>query len=156
MKEFMLIFLMLTTTSAFAALSKWVDANGQVHYSDTPPPNAEGVKTLRSSSNSKISANPNDVNADAPSAPKTIAEREAELKKTQQEKKAAADKADKEKAYAEALKDNCSAAQQRLRVLQDGIRVMEIDANGERSYMNDERRQQNIAKAQQDVSSSCK
>jgi len=156
MKNSMLFLLMLTSTSVFAGLSKWVDENGQVHYSDIPPANTAGVKKLRSSSSPDSSTNPGEKSSNAPSAPKTVAEREAELKKTQQEKKAAADKAGKEKQYNEALKANCDAAQQRLRVLQDGIRVMEIDVNGERSYMNDERRQQNIENAQKDVGNSCK
>jgi len=156
MKKFVLFSFMLASTSVFAALSKWVDENGQVHYSDTPPANAAGVKKLRSSSNTDSSTSPSGTSSNTPTAPKTFAEREAELKKTQQEKKAVAEKAEKEKQYNEALKANCDAAQQRLRVLQDGIRVMEIDANGERSYMNDERRQQNIANAQKDVSNSCK
>lgn len=156
MKELLLIFLIMASTSTSAALSKWVDANGQVHYSDMPPPAAAGAKKLRSSSGSDDSASQDDAARNTPAAPKTIAEREAELKKAQQEKKAAADKAAKEQADAETVKASCAAAQQNLRALQEGVRIMEIDANGERSYIDDERRQQNIAKAQQDISRYCK
>ena len=38
MKKFLLILLMLASANAFAGLSKWVDADGKVHYSDQPPP----------------------------------------------------------------------------------------------------------------------
>ena len=156
MKRFLLIFLLLTSTGTSAALNKWVDANGQVHYSDLPPPTDVEAKTLRSSSGTEQSASWNDTGASAPAATKTIAEREADLKKIQQEKKAAADKVAKDQADAEALKSSCAAAQQNLRVLQEGIRIMEVDANGERSYMDDEQRQQNIAKTQLDISRHCK
>ena len=158
MKQFLLIIFVMLSTSANAALNKWIDSEGRVHYSDTPPADAKVIK-LRSSSGIKVSPQQKETGeketAGSP-APKTIAEREAELKKVQQEKQADAEKVAKEKAHSDALKASCEAAQQSLRVLQEDIRLLEIDASGERSYMNDERRQENIAKAQKDVSSYCK
>ena len=50
MSKFLLILLMLASTNTFAAISKWVDAQGQVHYSDQPPPPDAKAKTLRSTS----------------------------------------------------------------------------------------------------------
>ncbi|MBI5430056.1 MAG: DUF4124 domain-containing protein [Nitrosomonadales bacterium] len=155
MKEFLLIFLMLASTGAYAALTKWVDADGRVHYSDQTPPADAKAKTLRSTSGSAAPASRDDTGT-PPSAPKTIAEREAELRKTQQEKKAAAEKAAQEQANADALKANCATAQKNLRVLQEGIRMVDVDANGERSYMDDEQRKEHIAKSQQDISRYCK
>jgi len=157
MKKFLLILLMLTSANAFAVLSKWVDADGKVHYSDQPPPANVKAKTLRVTSDVAASVSASGVAAaSAPAAPKTIAEREAELKKAQQAKKEAAAKAAKEQARIEAEKTNCDAAQQSLRALQEGMRLVEIDAKGERSYMNDEQRRQRIEKAQQDIKTYCK
>ena len=87
---------------------------------------------------------------------KTIAEREAELKKVQQAKKEAADKAAQEQEKIEAEKAYCDAAQQNLRTLQEGMRMVEIDAKGERFYLDDEQRRQRIEKAQQDIKTYCK
>jgi Domain of unknown function (DUF4124) len=157
MSKFLLILLMLASTNTFAAISKWVDAQGQVHYSDQPPPPEAKAETLRSASDTEGTAGTSGVNAtSAPAAPKTIAEREAELKKAQQAEQAAADKAAQKQAATEAIKANCATAQQNLRTLQEGIRMVEVDANGERSYLDDNQRQQRIAKTQQDVSNYCK
>ncbi|TAN72328.1 MAG: DUF4124 domain-containing protein [Gallionella sp.] len=148
MKNYLFILLMLSGANAFAGLNKWVDENGKVHYSDQPPPANVKSETLRSTSAA--------ASASAPAAPKTIAEREAELKKARQAKKEAAEKAAKEQAAAEAIEANCAAARQNLRTFQSGIRMAEVDAKGERSYLSDEQRQQRIAKAQQDVGTFCK
>lgn len=157
MKKYLFILLMLSSTHAVADLSKWVDANGKVHYSDLPPPASVKAQTLRSTSGTPPLTSASGVAASStPSAAKTYAEREAELKKAQKAKKDAADKAAQEQAKKDADSANCAAAQQNLRTLQDGIRIVEFGANGERSYMSDEQRQQRIAKAQQNISTSCK
>ena len=157
MKKFLLILLALSSANAFAGLNKWVDANGKVHYSDQPPPANVKAKVLHSTSDTTVPASgAGTTAASAPAAPKTMAEREAEMKKAQQAKKEAAEKASYEQAKAEANKINCAAAQQNLRTLQDGTRLVEIDAKGERSFLDDTQRQQRIAKMQQDVSTYCK
>lgn len=157
MSKFLLILLMLSSANAFAAISKWVDAQGQVHYSDQPPPPEARAETLRSASGNEGTAGTSGVTAaSAPAAPKTIAEREAELRKAQQAKKEAADKAAQKQAATDAVKANCATAQQNLRTLQAGVRMVEIDANGERSYIDDTQRQQRIEKAQQEISNLCK
>lgn len=152
MKTCLLILLMLSSTNTFAALNKWVDTNGKVHYSDQPPPANVKAKTLRSTPAAKEPAKADN----APAAPKTIAEREAEWKKDQQSKKETAEKTAQEQAEAGEKKENCAAAQQSLKMLQYGARLSEIDANGERYYLSDEQRQQRIAKAQQAVSNWCR
>lgn len=156
MKKILLTFLLLASANASAALIKWVDAEGKVHYSDQPPPPNVKSETLRvPSAPAPVSASGTDA-ASGPAGPKTIAEREAELKKAQQAKKEAADKAAKEQARIDAEKAQCEAAQQNLRALQEGMRLVEIDAKGERSYLDDSQRQQRIEKARQDVSAYCK
>lgn len=158
MKKYLFILLILSSAPAVADLSKWVDENGKVHYSDQPPPANVKAKTLRSTSDTPLPlASASGVAASsAPPAVKTIAEREAELKKAQKAKKEAADKAAQEQARKDIENANCAAAQQSLRALQDGMRMVEIDAKGERSYISDEQRQQRIAKTQQDISTLCK
>jgi len=156
MRKFLLISLVLVSTSAFAGLYKWVDAKGKAHYSDQPPPANVEATTLRSTSSAADSASESGAAASsAPAAPNTIAEREAELRKAQQAKKEASDKAAQQQAKADARKDNCAAARQNLRTLQEGARIMEIDASGERSYLGDEQRRQRMDKAQQDIGTYC-
>ncbi len=157
MKKFLLVLMTLFSTSAFATLNKWVDANGRVHYSDQPPPPNVKAKILPSISEPAPPAKAEGTPAaNAPAAPKTQAEREAEMKKEQKAKQEAADKAAKEQAAADAKKANCDAARQNLRTLQSGTRIVEIDASGQRAYLDDAQRQQRITKAQQDIDTFCK
>lgn len=157
MNKYLLIFLMLVSANAFSELNKWVDANGRVHYSDLPPPPDANTKTLRATPAIKGSKTGETSTASsAPAAPKTTAEREVELKKAQQTKKEAADKAAKKQADAEATKAYCATLQKNLRALQDGIRMVELDANGNQFFIDDEERHQRIARTQQDIGANCK
>lgn len=163
MNKYLLILLMLACANVFAEVNKWVDKNNQVHYSDQPPPSDAKIsipgksKTSRSASDTEDSADSNAAApASAPAAPKTIAEREAELKKAQKDKQEAADKDARKQAEEKTIKANCAAAQQNLRGLKEDIRIVEIDASGERSYLDDNQRQQRIEKAQKDISTYCK
>lgn len=150
MRNRLFVLLLLCAVNAHAGLSKWVDAEGNVHYSDMPPPANVQAKTLRTAPAQVPNA------GSAPAAAKTYVEREAELKKTQLAKKEAEAKAAEQKAAAEARAANCAAAQKNLRTLQNMPRISEIDESGERVFVSDEQRQQRIEKAQQTVSSVCK
>ena len=161
MKKYLLIFLTLASANLFAEVNKWVDSNDRVHYSDQPPPanakTASPAKPKTPRPGSAEGENKNDIApASAVAAPKTIMEREAELKKAQKAKQEAADKAAVKQANEEVMKSNCANAQQTLKTLQSGGRIAEVDASGERSFLGDEQLQQRIAKAQQAVSTYCK
>lgn len=157
MKNYLMVFLMMFSMNAFAEVHRWVDENNRVHYSDLPPSVDAKTKKLRSTSDAKGSTDTNgEIASSGPAAPKTIAERAAELRKTELVKKEAADKAAQEQNKSDAKQEYCSQAKLNLNALQQGIRIMEVDANGERSYLEEAQRQQRIAKAQQDISKNCK
>lgn len=151
MNKYLVCFLMLACTNSFAAISKWVDSDGRVHYSDQPPPSDVRQKTLRADYGTEASQSASSV-----AAPKTLAEREAELKKSALAKKEAAEKAAQKQATAAVQQANCANAQQTLKTLQSGIRVMGVDANGQAGYISDSERDQRVAKAQNDISTYCK
>lgn len=156
MNKYLLLLLMLVSANAFPALTKWVDADGQVHYSDVPPPPNANAIILRSTSSTPDSKSSEGSTAGAPAAQKSIAEREAELKKAQQAKKESGEKSAKKQAETEANKANCATLQKNLRALQEGIRMVELDANGNQSFLEDEQRQQRIAQTQQEINTRCK
>lgn len=157
MKNFLPLLLLLISAGSFAGLNKWVGADGKVIYSDQPPPANVEATVLRSTSGATAPAAGEDVAASGvPAAPKTIAEREAELRKAQLERKEAADRAAQERADAETLRENCSAVRKNLSMLQEGMRMVEVDDKGERFYLDDAQRQQRIARAQMDISTYCK
>lgn len=150
MGKFLLILSLLASTNAFAAINKWVDDQGRVHYSDQPPPANMQPKKLRSDAAAA------DAAGSGVNATKTFAERDAELKRDSLAKQAEADKAAKKQAAEDARAINCDNAQQTLRSLQSGVRIMDIGTNGERSYIDDTERQQRTSKAQQYISTNCK
>jgi len=159
--------------SASAQVYTWKDANGQVHYSDQPPPNVE-VKTTKAPTAGKyVPAVPeaatsqsaaraqSEPKADgkppvAQSGPKTwqekeldakqrrAAEQEAETKRKQEETKA-----DEKKRYCEGLRNN-------LAMLERGGRVTNTNAQGERIFLDDAQVKQEAERTRGQLARDCK
>lgn len=136
-------FTCFSSTSAWA-LTKWVDADGHVVYSDTPPPGVGG-KDIRSSGGGQSTAVPQ----------KSVAEQEADLKKAKQGKEEAQKKEEQKTADNEAKRKSCESARENLRTLESGSRITTVDANGERVFMDDSMIQQRIDEARRVAEQSC-
>lgn len=147
-RNFVIIVLSLLSLNAHAALNKWVDAEGKVHYSDTVPPEVS-TQTVHNI------AGKGQTDAPASYSPKSVAEREAEMRKSKQSKDEAAQKQTQKDAETEAKKSNCAAARENARILENSPRLVTYDANGERSFMDDATRAQRLEEAQKTISSSC-
>ena len=145
---FVIIALSLIGLNAHAGLNKWVDAEGKVHYSDAPPPEVK-TETVRNVSGK------GQTEAPASYSPKSYSEREAEMKKSKLEKEEASKKTAQQEADAKAKQTNCEAARQNVRSLEAGGRIVTYDANGERTYMEDDARTQRLEEAQGAVSKYC-
>jgi hypothetical protein len=145
---FFIIALSTFCLNSYAALNKWVDADGKVHYSDTPPPNVT-TETVRNIAGKE--------QAEAPAArsPKSVAEREAEMKKAKKAQEEAAQKQAQKDAEAETKKKNCAAARENAQALEQSPRIVTYDANGDRSFMDDATRAQRLEDARKTISSSC-
>lgn len=171
----MRVFLITTTTGLllmFVACSNalaqfvWIDVNGTRQYSDRPPPASvpknkilkEPVMELRNARTADVEPAPVVAVQDpaaAPKGPQTTAEKNADYikrktdqsdkdKKTTDEAKNAADKA-----------KNCERAQAYSRSLQSGERIASTDKNGEKSYISDDKRAQDVRDTQR-VLDGCK
>ena len=149
MKHCLAIFLLLTSINSHAALNKGVDADGKVHYSDTVPPDVE-VKKLRSSAAPDIATAVSGV-----AAPKTLAEREAEWKKSQKSKEEATQKAAREQEAALVKQKNCEIARKNLATYENSPAIVTYNEKGERTFMDDTSRKQNAEEARKSVSSFC-
>jgi hypothetical protein len=145
---FSIIVLSLIGLNAHAGVNKWVDPEGKVHYSDAPPPEAK-TETVRNTSGK------GQTEAPASYSPKSYSEREAEMKKSKLEKEEAAQKKAQEETNTKAKQANCEAARQNVRSLEAGGRIVTYDANGERTYMEDDARTQRLEEAQGAVSKYC-
>lgn len=150
----------LLAGSAAMAQAKyvWVDAQGVKQFSDTPPPGDIPEKNIIKSprraapatTSKDTSAAGDSTSADAPKQP-TTADLEADYKKrkaeqAEKDKKAAADAQQKQ-----IKADNCERAKQALATLTSGARLQSVDKDGQRSFMSDDQRTQETARAQQAV-----
>ena len=138
----------LVSVNAHGDVNKWVDDNNQTHYSDQPPPSNTKVTPLITTTTPATAASP-------VSAPKSLAERDAEYKKAQKAKEEAAQKTAKQQEEARTRQKFCADTRANLKILEDNQRIMAFDANGERSYLDDAARQQRIEEARKAISTNC-
>jgi len=149
---------------AMAQMYKWVDANGEVHYSDRPPPSNVKTETLRmpaeaaaapaaapAASAGKTGAQKNEAKA----GPKSLAEEDQAFRKRQADAaKAQAEHARKE-AEARKKAEYCKSAKAALANLELGGRQVRINDKGERVFLTDEEIAQATAQARKDAAAAC-
>ena len=146
-----------------AAQWKWRGKDGQIQYSDLPPPagTAEPDILQRPNTSQRRAAAAAAAAAPASAASGSITasakvepELEAKRKKAEQE---AADKAKAEEARVAALKaENCGVAKSYLRTLEGGIRIARTDAKGEREFLDDKSRADETKRTRDVIARDCK
>ena len=144
MKRYLPICLLLLSFSAYGALTKWVDADGKVHYSDEPPP--LDVKAKKLAMPSAASGVP---------AQKTFVEREAEWKKAQKAREETSQKVTQQQEEAVTKKKSCAGAKANLRAFENSPLIATYNDKGELSYMDDSTRRKNIEDARKQISIYC-
>lgn len=150
MKVLITVLLLALSSNIYAGPSKWVDEQGKVHYSDNPPKHNPKVQQLQF--RDTVSAQPP---AEDSFEPRSTAEMEADLKRGKDARAAKEKKEEQARAQAEAKQFNCSNARTNLSAMQQSGRMFKTDANGERVYMDDGQRQQQIDAAQARVNEYC-
>lgn len=164
--------LLLATASAPAwAQYKWKDSRGQVHASDLPPPReipdkdvlqrpaaptrpvaaATPAASAVSAASAASGAPPGAVVA---TRPPLDPELEARRKRAELDAKAKA-KADEDKLAAQRA-DNCQRARQQLALMENGQRLVQFNAKGERVVMDEAARANEQAQARRVVASDCR
>lgn len=150
------LLLAIATGSAFAQFV-WTDANGTRQYSDQPPPASVPKNRILREPGAEVRSNRPSVTgtdptasapvkdpAAAPKGPMTTAEKNADFSKRKNEQ------AEKDKKAADEAKEaadrgkNCERAQAYNRSLQSGERIAGTDKNGEKTYLSDEKRAQDL------------
>jgi len=161
---------LIACTSLAQAQWMWVNDKGVKQFSDQPPPPgtpanrilkaprgvaiAEMQKDLAAPAADGEKASAGDEKA-APAKP-TLAERNADFKKRQQETAQKSAKADEQAKLDAEKKKYCADAKSNIGMLESGVRVSEMGPNGERGYMSDEARAQKIKEQRESVSNICK
>ncbi len=166
---------------ASAQMYKWVDSNGQVHYTDKPPPGnikteklrppppapvvsaptasgaKAGTKQEAAKDGSKPDAAKDGKKQDAANAaPKTPFEQEQAFRKRQAESAKTQEAEAKKLAQARDKAENCRRAKAAVANLQAGGRQMRVDEKGERVFLDDAQVASETAKAQQEAVAACK
>ena len=149
-------FAMLTASSiqtASAGIYQWKDAQGRTVVSDVPPPRSTPQKSMETATPASREEAPA---KEAPNPNKSLAERDMEFKKRQQEAKEKADKAAKEQAAVKDRQENCERAKAAQSALESGQRIATTNSKGEREFMDDAARQAELERAKRIVAESCK
>ncbi len=146
MKRLLLMLLLLGAGSATGAgLYKWVDENGKVIYSDTPPP-----PTARES---KSIAAP--ARAD-PSALKALDERRQRLQKAREADAQQAKKEAEEASRAAEAQVNCAQWRGELTALDRGTLGARIDEKGDRVVLDEKQLSRRRADLQRWIADTCR
>lgn len=132
-----LLSLGLSSLSLATTLYKWKDAQGGIHYSQTPPQGASQALKLQTQP-AKSTAQP--VKTDSTTSNVAVTTQQTAQSSNQTTRLSAND---------------CAKLQQTLATLQTGQRVFESDANGQRAYLTDEQRSERIQRYQQDINGAC-
>ncbi len=144
-----LVVLLLLSAAAHADPSKWTDANGEVHYSDVPPKNNPQVEKLHFQDSGGTPP------ADNIYAPKSTKEMEDDFQRAKAARDKLAKQEEQARAAAAAKQANCAAARNNLSLMQQSRRMFNTDANGERVYLDDNQRQQQLDGGQEAVNQYC-
>jgi hypothetical protein len=141
----------LVFANSDSEIYKWVDEEGNVHYSDCPPPPSCDAETVAAPE----SPDPGDV--------RRAQERLDEMLEEQQVSKGEREKERLEKErqkilamkFAVAKKQVCIRARQNLHVLQVQKPVFYLDEEGEYIYLDEETRQAEIQRMKQLIAENC-
>ncbi|MGL5632091.1 MAG: DUF4124 domain-containing protein [Azovibrio sp.] len=149
---------LLISTAAQAQVYKWKDSQGRTVISDTPQPGAGPQTPVVGGSAPKVSTTtPQSADKPAtPAAPTNWAEKELDLKKRMQDRKESEQKEAQAKLDAERKAENCKRSQDQLAIMESGERLVTYGANGEREYIDDARREAEVARARKAVEEWCK
>ncbi len=140
-----LLAALTTSFSVNAQIYEYKDASGKTVYTDQLPAGVSG-RTRDSGERAAASG----------STQKSVAERDVEFKKRQQEQKAASEKAQKETANKNTIQQGCASERQQLQLLESGERIATRDEKGERVYMDDAQRAVEIERTRKLVAEACK
>jgi hypothetical protein len=147
-KHILILVLAVFASAAFGQAYKWRDASGRIQYSDTPPPpGAKDVQQLRKVAPPPTSSTP---------AAKSIADQDAEFRKRLVENREAEAKQAKAAEEAEMRARNCTQAKGQLAALESGGRMVQLNAQGERTTLDDAERERAKQEAQKAIEGWCK
>ena len=151
---------------ASAQLYKWVDSDGTIKYSDTPPPGNVKAEKLRAPAGPAAAAPAAAAPAAkgdkaaaakdaAKAAPKTVSDQERAFRQRQLEAAQAQQEEARKQAAARDKAENCKRANAALANLTMGGRQVRMDEKGERVFLDDEQIAKETARAREEAAAMC-
>jgi Domain of unknown function (DUF4124) len=169
MKIFTLCALIAIGALALPAYAQWqwIDGGGKKVFSDRAPPADIPEKNITKrpiGSSSTSLPKPATSSVTGASAPKAAAssakglakDTELEKRKAQTEAEDTAKKKAEDQKLAEAKADNCERSKRGLAALKSGMRMAQINAQGEREIMSDDARKADEQRLEGIVAADCK
>lgn len=126
----------LLSPTCDAILYKWTDENGRIVYGDQPPP---GTKPERLNTG---------IGPADPNAVRDLANKDADIKKRQQQRADDASKAEKDQADARRKLDQCVQARGRIKMMREDRAIFRYNEKGEKVYYQPADREQAINESQ--------
>lgn len=163
-KSVLLAVLLVFAAAASAQMYRWVDKDGRVHYTATPPPPGVKARTLQAPASSPAPAADDTARDDAAKdagakdarrGPLTPAEQEQEFRKRQLEAQKAREKEALAAQEAETKRQNCTRAREALATFESGQRISRTGTDGERYYLDDAARARETEAARKAVQDWC-
>jgi hypothetical protein len=148
------VALALAASGAQAQIYKCVDSNGKTLYLQSPCPT--GSKTTNISGKvTVVPSSPAAAGGAASGAAKSPAEAEQAFRKRQQEQQEAQKEQNQKLADAKQKEANCTQARERLAQLEVGGRISRINAQGEKTVLDDDQIEQEKTAARAAVGQMC-
>lgn len=148
---------LLATVATAGQVFEWQDASGRKHFSDNPPPGVEakpiGVRTQAPRATTPPAGGAADK---VDQKPQTWVEKNEAFEKRRTEGAEDTAKAEAEAAEEQRRQQACEDAREQLKLLQSGVRVQRMDANGERVVLDDAARAEEMARARENIEQACK
>lgn len=158
----------LACSTSASAQWAWRDAAGKMVYSDQPPPTSVPAKNIVRQPAAPAPARPAaaaDVAVEAtaeakapaarPAAP-TVADREIESRRRQQQLADAEKKAAEEQAQQAQAAENCERLRAYLRALEGGHRIARVNAAGEKEILGDAQRTAELDRTRSQIEQQCR
>lgn len=139
------LLLLILACGCQAAVYKWTDGRGRVHYADAPPAGqaARAVHTGKSQE------------AEAEVSRKALADRLSDYEQRRQQAREAEEKQRRAEEAARRKEDNCRRAREQLTRLQGSGNVARLDARGQPYILSDAERQAAMSEAGKRIGEYC-
>jgi hypothetical protein len=132
----------------------WVDGKGVKQYSDRPPPSdvpasrilkqPGGVPKAAVEESAQTAEQAEPSASAVPKGPVTAFEKNVEFKKRQAEREEREKKSMEKEQLAQEMTKNCNRARDYQRSLDSGERIARLEKNGERVFLSDDQRSQEV------------